>query len=374
MYRLYSLAAKRQLTVSLAHANADQPDLELFDDQAYLGRCTGALNLFRFLRNSRSWLRANSNRFDVMHALGGYHYSVGPADIAESLGLPVVLFIANHGLEFTDKPGIKGLLGLPRKRREIIQRLSCLVSMSTDIHEELREYSVANERIARIPMGVNISRFNCVSSEQKREIRNRLGIKDRPTLVFSGRVEPRKRPHLLVEAMAEVINKHRQDCQLLLVGPTDRNAEYADEIREIISAAGISESVNLVGFTREIESYLQAADFFALPSENEGMPAAMVEAMACGLPCLGTAISGIRDLIDDGNDGYIVQPTAQSIADALLQYLNEPAKLAAHSKLCRSKVIERYSADAVLQAHLKLFKIVMTGGKPSDASILPEIS
>jgi glycosyltransferase involved in cell wall biosynthesis len=112
---------------------------------------------------------------------------------------------------------------------------------------------------------------------------------------------------------------------------------------------------------------------FVLPSEQEGMPAAMVEAMACGAPPLGTAISGVSDLIDDGKDGRIVEPTPESLADAFKYYFDSPELIRTHGERCRQKVLERYSANAVLAAYLNLFQLVRSGKDPCDASILPEM-
>ena len=372
MYRMYSLADKSDVSVSLAHGYAEQEPLDLFTRQDYIGDWRGSWNLVKFLAKSRRFLRENKNEFDVMHSLNGFHPSVGPAGYAQQIGLPVVLFVTNHRDEFVDKPGLRGLLRLPAKRRQIIQTLSGIVAMSTDIYEELREYNVQRRRIARIPMGVNLERFKPVDDSTKRQIREELGIKDRPTVVFAGTAVRRKRPLLLAQAIHRAV-KSGTECQAYIVGPHSKEPDYVDEIKAYIAEHDLSEYVKLVSFTPDIERYHQAADLFALLSVQEGMPAAMVEAMACGAPPIGTNICGVRDLIDDGENGRIVEPNPESVADALKYYFDSPDTIRLHAERCRERVIERYSANAVLAAHLNLFRTIRAGGDPCDASILPEM-
>ncbi|MCA9214620.1 MAG: glycosyltransferase family 4 protein [Planctomycetales bacterium] len=372
MYRMYSLASKTDVSVSLAHGYPDQTPEDLFAEQTYIGDWRGKFKFFKFLHQSKKFLQRNYHKHDVMHALNGFHTTVGPAGVAQRLGLPVVLFVTNHREEFVDKGGVRGLLGLPAKRRRIIRELSALVSMSTDIYEELREYNVLRKNIARIPMGVNVERFSPCSVERKAELRRELGITDRPTVLIAGAMVRRKRPLLVAQAIEEA-NRTGTECQAYLVGPHDREPDYAEEIKSYIADRNLTEFVKLVHFTPNIEQYHQASDLFILPSEQEGMPAAMVEAMACGVPPVGTAISGVNDLIDDGVNGRIVEPTAESCADAFKFYFNTPGRLAEHGKLCRDLVIQRYGAEAVLAAHLNLFHIILDGGDPCDASILPEM-
>lgn len=372
-YRLYSLSSRDEAAVSLVHGYPDQEQDSLFEQQHYLG-CSpsGSVGLVTFLAKAKRWLRENAGNFDVMHALNGFHATAVPAGFAQQLGLPVVLFVTNHRNEFVDKPGIRGILRLPAKRRRIIRQLSAMIAMSTDIYSELREYDVQRRRIARIPMGVNTERFSPIDESRKRELRQELEIPDRPTIVFAGTVVRRKRPMLVAQAVEHAV-RAGTDCQAYIVGPQTKEPEYAQQIKDYIVERKLDDRVKLVSFTPDIEKYHQAADLFVLPSEQEGMPAAMVEAMACGAPPLGTAISGVSDLIDDGEDGRIIEPTPESLADAFRYYFDDPTLIQLHSVRCREKVLERYSAQAVLAAYLKVFQIVRTGGDPCDASILPEM-
>jgi glycosyltransferase involved in cell wall biosynthesis len=370
-YRLYSLADPRDVQVTLVHSSSDQPRLDLFHDQHYIPGGRGVLGTLAFLRRAVKWVRANARNYDVFHGLVAYHTTIQPAYEAHQLGLPAVVFIATHQHELADKPGLRSLLGWPRKRRQMIRELDGIIAMSRAIYEDLIEVGVAPRRIARIPMGVNTDRFRPLDDErQKSEIRRELGLAERPTLVFVGAIIRRKQPHLLVEAVGKLVHQKRE-IQLVIVGPW-HEPDYQREILDLVRRDNLSEYVKFPGFTPQIERYHQASDMFALPALNEGMPAALVEAMSSGLACLGTPISGISDLIQDGVTGLIVQPTVDSVTQALTHYLDHPDQIREHGQRCRAQVLERYGANSVLNAYLELFRCVMAGRDACEASTLPE--
>jgi glycosyltransferase involved in cell wall biosynthesis len=367
---MYSLASPDDVQVTLVHQNPQQPRVDLFQAQHELRGGNGLLATVRFLRQSQRWLRQHAADYDVLHGLSGYHLTMQPAFQAHQLGLPAVVFMTSHGVELVDKPGLRGMLGWPRKRRQMAKHIEGLVAMSTAVYDELLSFGIDQRRIARIPMGVNTNRFRPVASPQARtELRQSLGLLDCPTLLFVGAIIRRKRPHLLVQSLADV-RRQGHECQLVLVGPSSE-PEYHDEIKQLINDLGIQEYVRHVNFTEQVELYHQAADLFALPSRIEGMPAAMVEAMACGLACLGTAISGISDLIESGTNGFLVEPTVESISEAWANYLKHPPLMAEHGAKSRERVMVSYDATSVLNAYLKLFRCVTSGQDAAEASILP---
>ena len=155
---------------------------------------------------------------------------------------------------------------------------------------------------------------------------------------------------------------------MVLVGPA-YEPDYKVKLDEIIQTENLHEHVTQVSFTEQVELYHQAADVFALPAITEGMPAALVEAMSCGLASLGTPISGISDLIQDGVNGRIVRDV-DSIVEALRDYFTNPSLREEHGERCRAEILEKYGAESVLSAYLKLFHCVMEGRDACEASTL----
>lgn len=361
-FRLYSRADSERLRVALAHGYPDQAKMPLFFEQHLISPISAhPMSQFLFIRNGVKWIRRNIRRFDVFHGLQGFHLTVRPALEAEKLGIPSVIKLANHKGDLADKPGWRSILGLPQIRRKWIRdRVSAVIAISRDIEDELKGYGIPESKIIRIPNGVDTNLFRPASEEEKRILRAQLGWPDIPTIVFVGRVNRRKRPHLLVRALRKVLNKGI-DCQLILAGP-DGEAEYVESIRESIASLKLSSRVHWVGFTEDVAALYRASDIFALISENEGMPNALLEAMATGLPAVVTQISGTSDLIDHDQTGIFVEPDADEVAEAFAWLIDHDQQRKCFGTEARGKVLREYSVDAVLRRHEELFCRLLSGG------------
>lgn len=356
-YRLFRNADPGRFELTLAHADPEQPKLDLFKEQHYIAPLvpSSLLSLHRFLRHSQAWLRENAHRFDVFFGLTAFHFVVKPAWFAQQHGLPSVVFVANHNIELCDKPGLKGLLRLPQARRRMAKDLGSMVAMSQAIHDELLSYQIPPERIARIPMGVDTDRFSPLGgADERAALRKRLGVPDRFTLVFSGGMVRRKRPDLLIESVATLAGEGH-DVQVALAGP-DHEADYVAEMRELVARRGIEDRVHWLGMMSNIEQAYQVGDVFSLPSSQEGMPAALVEALACGLPSLVTPISGCADLVEDGQQGFYVEQRSESLEKALRAYLNDADLLKQHAANARRKAVDGFSDRSVRNAYEALFR------------------
>lgn len=370
-HRLYSSAAPGAVTLELVHSTSVQQPSLLFSHSHRLDPSPdNALGLAAYLWRSKQWLKRNARRFDVLHGLNGFHPTVAPAFQAQRLDLPSVIFVANHKIEFTDKSGLRKLAGLARRRRNMIRQLSALIAMSRAIFEELVEIGVEPRRIARIPMGINMARFApAPDSSTKLERREQLRLSsDLPTLAFVGAVTPRKRPHLIVEAMGQ-LRQQGVDVQLLLAGPAN-DAAYRSQIETRARELNVDTHVHWLGHVGAIEEVLQAADVFLLPSSSEGMPAALVEAMACALPAIVTRISGCEDLVIDDTNGYFVQPDAAELSAVIKCYALDSSLRTRHGERARAGVAAACSNETVLGAYLKVFDAVRHGRDPAAASTL----
>ena len=360
-YRLYNSAGPGQFAVTLVHGWSEQERYEVFSDQVFLSQLSQSYrSQFKLFRRSQKWIRANAHRFDVFHGLTAFQVPVCVAQEAERFGLPAVVKVAAHNIDLADKPGWRSIVALPRRRREIIKRLSGVIAISEAIAKELLSYGIPESKIARIPNGVDCQLFHPVDdiSAQQR-LRERFGWSDRPTIIFSGGLSDRKGAHLLVEALA-LLKQGGSPCQVVFVGRFDE-ASYEMKFRSLIEQRGVADDVVLFGLTKETAELYRAADIFCLPSKSEGMPNAMLEAMASGLPTVGTRISGITDLIEEDTRGLLVRRDSAELADALKYYLDFPDQGLTHGKAARNFVERGFSATAVLAAHKQLFRRLMAG-------------
>jgi glycosyltransferase involved in cell wall biosynthesis len=143
----------------------------------------------------------------------------------------------------------------------------------------------------------------------------------RPAVVALGRLSREKGMDLLIEAFALVAPRHPQWSLRIHGEGVEREALESQAVR-----LGISDRVQLAGWTRHPQRDLQAADIFALPSRYEGFPNALLEAMAAGLACVSfDCDSGPREIVRDATDGLLVPPAdAPALAAALDRLMTDP--------------------------------------------------
>ena len=123
-------------------------------------------------------------------------------------------------------------------------------------------------------------------------------------------------------------NGFETKAQLVAVGPQSRediDGKFFNKLKK--TAAIYPDLVKIIGYVDSIEDYFQAADFFILPSTNEGMPNVVLEAMAAGLPCVTTKISGCSDLIQERKNGFFFSPNnSLELKEALQRLLSYDLK------------------------------------------------
>lgn len=361
-YRLYSSAPKGRVSISLVHGLPSQEIYSLFDRQHQLGEFkANSIGMLRFVHRGKRWIDNHLDDFDVMHSANPFIPGLAPAAHAQKAGLPAVVFVSIHNAFSPKGRGLKRLPILSMMKRRMATQVDGLIAMSQSIYDELICCGVEEEKIARIPMGVNAHNFRPPADDAERStLRDELGWLDLPTLIFVGAVIPRKCPDLLVEAIGQ-LKKRGIDCQLVIVGP-EHDPAYAAQIKDRAKALHVASQVIWFGFTRDIARLFRAANFFSLPSTNEGMAAALIEAMSSGLPAIVTPISGSTDAVVDGISGRLVPGDANVIADVLAEYILNPVVAQEQGRNAREQVLSVYSNERVFEAYESLFRRLMKGG------------
>lgn len=300
-----------------------------------------------YVRRLGRWLRAHADQHDVAYVSMLKHSAYAAVHASERSGWPVVL-----------RPECSGQSGDVHWQRtarfgtriaSTCRRASGFVAISTTIRDELVAAGYPAQRIADVPNGVPVP--EATTAEHKAHARATLDLGTGPVAVFTGRLAPQKNLDTLVHAWAAV-QRNRPGGQLVLVG----EGPCATPIRQQVAALDLDQSVRLVGAHDDVESFLRAADVFVLPSRDEGMSIALLEAMAVGLPVVASNISANQALVQHGVTGLLAGPDcADEIAEAMRDTWGNPDAAARRARAARQCVIDRYSIDAVARRHATFF-------------------
>ncbi|HET6341079.1 MAG TPA: glycosyltransferase family 4 protein [Gemmatimonadota bacterium] len=247
---------------------------------------------------------------------------------------------------------------LLKGRNAFLRRADAFVSPSSEIASELRAGGVPPDRIVTIPNGVDTGRFRPVDGDGKRALRIRLGLPpDAPVAVYSGRLVSYKGLPILLRAWRDILPGH-QRARLLLVGAGGADLHNCEEeLRRYVEENGMQESVVFTGFVEEVSSWLQAADLFVFPTEEEAFGIALIEAMACGLPSVTTSTGGIPDIVTHERDALVVEPGALApLREAIRRLLDEPELVARLGEEARWTATRRFSREAVIDRYVELIR------------------
>ena len=357
-FRMYSHRANKRMNITLLHGSPDQKGGEdLYVEQHQVGSLDGSfLSKLKFIKQAKKWIKKNHQQFDVIHSITGFHLGLQPAHYAHSLGLPAVVTVAGHRSDLgTNASLFSRLMRFPQKKWKLAAAVDAMIATSSDIEQELLEVGVKEQSVYRIPYGVDSEKFLPVSQSEKLAMKQELKLApDDLTVIFVGDSVPRKRPLLILQSLEKAV-KAGAGIELAILGPTT-NSDYVSEIKSFIRQHDLGERVHWFGMQENVSRFLSAADVFILPSKGEGLPNAMLEAMAAGLPSIGTEISGIKDLIDDEQTGFMVAPSVERISDRFQQLAGNRPLLTSMGTKARNKIEQKYALPTVIAQYENLFR------------------
>lgn len=205
--------------------------------------------------------------------------------------------------------------------------------------------------LAVIPSAVDTRRFR--PDLDGSVVRKRLGLEGQLVLIFTGRLVPHKGVDVILRALRDL----PEDVSLILVGHGPRLADLQALARRLGVDARVRFATNVSD--DELPLYLRAADLFVFPSENrlEGFGLAVAEAMASGLPVVIADMPGVREVIEPGVEGLLVEPLiAHDLGDRIRELLYDPARRAAMGAAARKRAVERYSLEIVARELLTVYE------------------
>lgn len=194
-------------------------------------------------------------------------------------------------------------------------------------------------------VGIDLSRF-CIHRIDSQRKRNELGIPaDMLWILTVGELIPRKNHERLIKAVANIPN-----CYLTIAG----RGKLKDELTDLIQNLGIENRVKLLGYRSDVAELCESSDLFAFPSIQEGLPVALMEAMACGKAVICSRIRGNIDLIDS-NGGILFNPyDCNDIKNALLEISHcDRVQMGQHN----IQIVQAFGLDSVMQQMIHIYQI-----------------
>ena len=179
-----------------------------------------------------------------------------------------------------------------------------------------------------------------------------------PLIVFAGTLIPAKGVDYLIKALT-IVSRQFPEMKLALIGPeTDKN--YVAELRALVKKLGLEEKVLFVGQLSQagLAEWFSRAKIFVLPSLSEGLGRVIFEAMAAGVPVIGSNVGGIPDLIKDGQTGWLVPPADdKALAEKIIWLLTHYQKAEQVADQARQSVQHIFSPEKYVAGYKKLIKL-----------------
>ena len=242
-----------------------------------------------------------------------------------------------------------------RKRdmcRFVVYRMaSALVTVSSSLGFSIqKKYWLHDSHIKIIPNGINTFHYS-PDQHVRLWMRNKLHFdEDDFVIVFSGRLDPVKNFELLLQVF-EYCHKADRTVKLLIVG----NGPERSKIEQICKQKNIHTGLVMVGQRADVLPYLRAGDVFLLTSLTEQMPLTILEAMSVGLPVVASDVGEIRQIIDDGKNGFLrnIHDGCEGFATALLR-LKQSSDWHTMSHAARSKIVVGFQEIGMVRCYQAL--------------------
>ncbi len=232
-----------------------------------------------------------------------------------------------------------------------------LITINQEDYNRSQKHLHAREDIYVPGVGINTQRFVADTSE-KEQIRSSLGIDEKTILLLSvGELTKRKNQIMAINAV-ELLKKSfsQHKIKYLIVGQGENKESY----QSVIEEKNLTENIELLGFRSDVDKLCRACDVFLFPSLQEGLPVALMEAMACGCPCVASKIRGNEDLIDEGKGGYLVEKhDSVAMAQCVLEIIKHDTLMAQMGQY-NSRKIQAYNLDTISKKMADIYGLNQT--------------
>jgi len=242
--------------------------------------------------------------------------------------------------------------------RWLARRTTALIAVSPQVRDDLVALRVAPaERFAVIRLGIELDERVAGPQDGRLESRRYLGIPpDRFAVGWIGRMTAVKRTDDVLVAFKQLRDGGVDAC-LCMVGDGPDRVQLERRAHEL----GVVKDTLFLGYQEEVAPFYAAFDALVLPSSNEGTPVSAIEALAAGRPVVATRVGGVPDVVQEGEDGFLVEPGAtDELADRLARLAHDPELRERMGRAGRERVLPRYAVERLVDDVDRLYRSLLS--------------
>lgn len=291
------------------------------------------------------WLIKNRKNYEIIHSIGAEYISAVPSVIVGKIfRKKVIIKITQAEYRTVHRNLLKK--SLQNFRKKIINYADVFIAISQEIKEELIKNKINPDKIYKIPNGVDLDYYSCGRLDSNKLSRQKLNIPlNSNVLLFVGALNQRKGFYDLLKAL-ELIKDIQLDvyfCGLI-----------STEFKYPIDTINIK--YHFLGLVNNTREYLCSADIFVFPSHSEGLPNALLEAVAAQVPCIVSNIGGNNDIIQNKVNGLFFEKGNHIELSEKIMYLIKDDDLKNSIKENLLNRVEEYDLNKVAKSYYNLYK------------------
>lgn len=235
-----------------------------------------------------------------------------------------------------------------------IRQADALQVISPQLEKYVRNWRKPPKRVYTIHNGVDAIQFD--RSQVKQTARKQFNLLDcEPLIGGVGRLEYIKGYDILIRAFTKIVERF-PNAHLMLVG----DGPERQNLINLAHSLEIENRIHIAGFCEDVRPFLAAFDLYVCSSRSEGVPMAMLEAMAMGLPTVSTQVGGIESVIEDGRTGFLISPENESILSEVIQnLLRNTDRMKILGQEARKRVLEYFSVDRMIENVQKMYRDII---------------
>jgi glycosyltransferase involved in cell wall biosynthesis len=215
-----------------------------------------------------------------------------------------------------------------------------------------RDFAVKNEKVHVVRHGIELAAFPESSPEKCRAARKELGVGNGPLIGMVARLSDVKGQDILLKAMPRIIQAVA-GVELLLFG----EGKMKPQLERIIADLKLAGHVRFFPVVDDTHASLSVLDICIVPSRQEGLGLAVMEAQACAVAVIAARVGGIVSLIEDGVNGVLVEPNdSEALAKAVIALLHDTSKRRRIAESARRHALKEYACETMIDATIKVYE------------------